>query len=177
VRSEALRKNTVWKRVPLAWKAVLILATALMTVSCYLVTIWASRCFRDFAINDTVSKRLKGRWQNIIRPLGVVAVSLFMFSCFLHVLFDCFWYRRQGLVEDGGDSVSADGGGGPVAAEGEELEPPADGGGAPPANEGPVAAPAPAAAQTTDQSTNVNGVNLGDSWTLQEHVDTGQGQR
>ena len=32
VRSEALRKNTVWKRVPLAWKAVLILATALMTV-------------------------------------------------------------------------------------------------------------------------------------------------
>ena len=39
-----------------------------------------------------------------------------------------------------------------------------------------VAAPAPAAAQTTNQSTNVNGVNLGDSWTLQEHVDTGQGQ-
>ena len=173
VRSEALRKNTVWKRVPLAWKAVLILATALMTVSCYLVTIWASRCFRDFAINDTVSKRLKGRWQNIIRPLGVVAVSLFMGSCFLHLLFDCFWYRRQGLVEDGGDSVLA--GGGPVAAEGEALEPPADGGGAAPANEEPVA-PAPAAAQT-NQSTNVNGVNLGDSWTLQEHVDTGQGQR
>ena len=173
MRSEALRKNTVWKRVPLAWKAVLILATALMTVSCYLVTIWASRCFRDFAINDTVSKRLKGRWQNIIRPLGVVAVSLFMFSCFLHLLFDCFWYRRQGLVEDGADSVPADGGGGPLAAEGEALEPPADA----PANEEPVAAPAPAAAQTTNQSTNVNGVSLGDSWTLQEHVDTGQGQR
>ena len=136
------------------------------------MTIWASRCFRDFAINDTVSKRLKGRWQNIIRPLGVVAVSLFMGSCFLHLLFDCFWYRRQASkVTDGG------GGGGPVAAEGEALEPPADGGGnAPPANEEPVA-PAPAAAQTTNQSTNVNGVNLGDSWTLQEHVDTGQGQR
>jgi len=96
-----------------------------------------------------------------------------MFSCFLHLLFDCFWYRRQGLVEDGG--VPADGGGGPGAAEGEELEPPADGGAAP-ANEEPVAAPAPATAQTTNQSTNVNGVNLGDSWTLQEHVDTGQGQ-
>ena len=96
-----------------------------------------------------------------------------MFSCFLHVLFDCFWYRRQATkVEDGGDSVSTDGGG-PVAAEGEELEPPADA----PANEEPVAAPAPATAQTTNQSTNVNGVNLEDSWTLQEHVDTGQGQR
>ena len=93
-----------------------------------------------------------------------------MFSCFLHLLFDCFWYRRQ--VEDGGDSVPADGGGGPVAAEGEELEPPADA----PANEEPVA-PAPAAAQTTSQSTNVRGLNLEDSWTLQEHVDTGQGQR
>ena len=137
-----------------------------MTASCYLVTIFASRCFRDFAINDTVSKRLKGRWQNIIRPLGVVAVSLFMGSCFLHLLFDCFWYRRQA-------SKVADGGGGPVAAEGEELEPPADA----PANEEPVAAPAPATAQTTSQSTNVRGLNLGDSWTLQEHVDTGQGQR
>ena len=145
-----------------------------MTVSCYLVTIWASRCFRDFAINDTVSKRLKGRWQNIIRPLGVVAVSLFMFSCFLHLLFDCFWYRRQAvLFITAEDIVPADGGGGPVAAEGEELEPPADA----PANEEPVAAPAPAAAQTTNQSTNVNRVNLEDSWTLQEHVDTGQGQR
>ena len=101
-----------------------------------------------------------------------------MFSCFLHLLFDCFWYRRQAvLFITAEDIVPADGGGGPVAAEGEELEPPADGGGnAPPANEEPVA-PAPAAAQTTNQSTNVNGVNLEDSWTLQEHVDTGQGQR
>ena len=122
-----------------------------MTVSCYLVTIWASRCFRDFAINDTVSKRLKGRWQNIIRPLGVVAVSLFMFSCFLHLLFDCFWYRRQAaLVEDGGDSV------------------PADGGDAPPANEEPVAAPAPATAQTNTTETNVNAVDLTRSWSHEE---------
>ena len=149
-----------------------------MTVSCYLVTIWASRCFRDFAINDTVSKRLKGRWQNIIRPLGVVAVSLFMGSCFLHVLFDCFWYRRQGLVEDGGESVPADGGGGPVAAEGEELEPPADGGAAP-ANEEPrvhVAShaitipfntepesPAPAA-----QTTNVERTVYTSGWTAED---------
>ena len=125
------------------------------------MTIWASRCFRDFAINDTVSKRLKGRWQNIIRPLGVVAVSLFMFSCFLHMLFDCFWYRRQAVLFITAEDIV-----------------PADGGGdAPPADEEPVAAPAPATAQTTNQSTNVNGVNLGDSWTLQEHVDTGQGQR
>ena len=132
-------------------------ATALMTASCYLVTIFASRCFRDFAINDTVSKRLKGRWQNIIRPLGVVAVSLFMFSCFLHLLFDCFWYRRQaaGLVEDGG---------GPVAAEGEALEPPADVGGAAPANEEPVAAPAPAAAQTT----NVERTVYTSGWTAED---------
>ena len=103
-----------------------------------------------------------------------------MGSCFLHLLFDCFWYRRQ--VEDGGDSVPADGGGGPVAAEGEELEPPADGGGnAPPANEEPRVhtaslaitipfntepeSPAPAPAQTTSQSTNVRNIDTGDSWT------------
>ena len=102
----------------------MILATALMTASCYLVTIWASRCFRDFAINDTVSKRLKGRWQNIIRPLGVVAVSLFMGSCFLHLLFDCFWYRRQAVLFITAEDIV-----------------PADGGDAPPASEEPVAAP------------------------------------
>ena len=149
MRSEALRKNTVWKRVPLAWKAVLILATALMTASCYLVTIWASRCFRDFAINDTVSKRLKGRWQNIIRPLGVVAVSLFMFSCFLHLLFDCFWYRRQAVLFITAEDIV-----------------PADGGGdTPPANEEPAAAPAPATAQTTNTTdTNVNAVDLTRPW-------------
>ena len=104
------------------------------------------------------------------------------------MLFDCFWYRRQGLVEDGGE-----GGGGPVAAEGEELEPPADGGGAaPPANEervhtashaitipfntdpeSPPASPAPAPAQTTSQSTNVRNIDTGDSW----NGDTSQGQR
>ena len=82
-----------------------------------------------------------------------------MFSCFLHLLFDCFWYRRQAVLFITAEDIV-----------------PADGGDAPPASEEPVAAPAPAAAQTTNQSTNVNGVNLGDSWTLQEHVDTGQGQ-
>ena len=105
-------------------------------------------------------------------------------SCFLHLLFDCFWYRRQ--VEDGGDSVPADGGGGPVAAEGEELEPPADGGGAAPANEEPrvhtaslaitipfntepespapaAAAPAPAA-----QTTNVERTVYTSGWTAED---------
>ena len=106
-------------------------------------------------------------------------------SCFLHLLFDCFWYRRQ--VEDGGDSVPADGGGGPVAAEGEELELPADGGGnAPPANEEPrvhtaslaitipfntepespapaAAAPAPAA-----QTTNVERTVYTSGWTAED---------
>ena len=121
-----------------------------------------------------------------------------MFSCFLHLLFDCFWYRRQAvLFITAEDIVPADGGGGPVAAEGEELEPPADGGGnAPPANEervhiashaitipfntdpeSPPASAAPAAAQTTSQSTNVRNIDTGHSWTAQEYVETPQGQR
>ena len=111
-----------------------------------------------------------------------------MFSCFLHLLFDCFWYRRQaGLVED--ESVPADGGGGPVAAEGEELEPPADGGGAPPANEervhvashaitipfntepeSPPASPAPAAAAPAPaaQTTNVERTVYTSGWTAED---------
>ena len=78
---------------------------------------------------------------------------------------DCLAWREWRLLADGG---------GPVAAEGEELEPPADGGGAPPANEERVhvashaitipfntdpESPAPAAAQTTSQSTNVRNID------------------
>ena len=88
-----------------------------------------------------------------------------MGSCFLHVLFDCFWYRRQ--AEDGGDSVPADGGGGPVAAEGEALEPPADA----PANEEPVAAPAPATAAPAPaaaQTTNVERTVYTSGWTAED---------
>ena len=76
-------------------------------------------------------------------------VSLFMFSCFLHLLFDCFWYRRQAVLFITAEDIV-----------------PADGGGdAPPADEEPVAAPAPAAAQTTNTTdTNVNAVDLTRSW-------------
>ena len=96
---------------------------------------------------------------------------------------DCLAWREWRLLADGG---------GPVAAEGEELEPPADGGGAPPANEERVhvashaitipfntdpESPAPAAAQTTSQSTNVRNIDTGDAWTQEEYVDTSQGQR
>ena len=71
-----------------------------------------------------------------------------MFSCFLHLLFDCFWYRRQAvLFITAEDIVPADGGGGAV-----------------PANED-AAAPAPAAAQTTNTTdTNVNAVDLTRPW-------------
>ena len=72
-----------------------------------------------------------------------------MFSCFLHLLFDCFWYRRQAVLFITAEDIV-----------------PADGGGdAPPADEEPVAAPAPAAAQTTNTTdTNVNAVDLTRSW-------------
>ena len=71
-----------------------------------------------------------------------------MFSCFRHLLFDCFWYRRQAvLFITAEDIVPADGGGGAV-----------------PANED-AAAPAPAAAQTTNTTdTNVNAVDLTRPW-------------
>ena len=70
------------------------------------------------------------------------------FSCFLHLLFDCFWYRRQAVLFITAEDIV-----------------PADGGDAPPASEEPVAAPAPAAAPTTNTTdTNVNPVDLTRPW-------------
>ena len=42
---------------------------------------------------------------------------------------------------------------------------------------GDAVAPAPAAAQTTSQSTHVRNIDTGEAWTAQEYVETPQGQR
>ena len=118
-RAKRLAARTVWTEVPSFWRAVLAFATVLMTSSCYLVTLWGSSCFRDFAINDTVSKRLKGDWKNIIRPLGVVACGLFAASCALHLAFHYIWYSGQ--ADRGGADVDGGGGGGGEAKDNDGL--------------------------------------------------------
>ena len=58
-----------------------------MTASCYLCTYWGANCFREFNIDDSVSKRLDGKMGSIVRPAGYVAMLLFAVSCLILYLF------------------------------------------------------------------------------------------
>ncbi|KAH8047840.1 hypothetical protein JL722_12861 [Aureococcus anophagefferens] len=103
-RRRRLAANTRWARVPGSWRAALAAATVFMTASSYLCTYWSSDCFREFAIDDSVAKRL-GHWSRILKPPGVFALALFTVSCVIHGAFHFGWFRHQthATAADGGD--------------------------------------------------------------------------
>ena len=107
-RRRRLAANTRWARVPGSWRAALAAATVFMTASSYLCTYWSSDCFREFAIDDSVAKRL-GHWSRILKPPGVFALALFTASCVIHGAFHFGWFRHQthATAADGGDGADA----------------------------------------------------------------------
>ena len=107
-RRRRLAANTRWARVPGTWRAALAAATVFMTASSYLCTYWSSDCFREFAIDDSVAKRL-GHWSRILKPPGVFALALFTASCVIHGAFHFGWFRHQthATAADGGDGADA----------------------------------------------------------------------
>ena len=106
-RRRRLAANTRWARVPGTWRAALAAATVFMTASSYLCTYWSSDCFREFAIDDSVAKRL-GHWSRILKPPGVFALALFTASCVIHGAFHFGWFRHQThATADDGDGADA----------------------------------------------------------------------
>ena len=106
-RRRRLAANTRWARVPGTWRAALGAATVFMTASSYLCTYWSSDCFREFAIDDSVAKRL-GHWSRILKPPGVFALALFTASCVIHGAFHFGWFRHQThATADDGDGADA----------------------------------------------------------------------
>ena len=106
-RRRRLAANTRWARVPGTWRAALAAATVFMTASSYLCTYWSSDCFREFAIDDSVAKRL-GHWSRILKPPGVFALALFTVSCVIHGAFHFGWFRHQThATADDGDGADA----------------------------------------------------------------------
>ena len=86
-RSKEIKQELEWVKLPHKWKIIIILSIGTLSIACYITTLYPSNCFRSFAVNDRVSKRLNGNWTNIIRPLGLITLSLFSFSSLLYGLF------------------------------------------------------------------------------------------
>jgi hypothetical protein len=58
-----------------------------MIASCYMVQLFADQCFREYQLTYTIEQHLDGDWKNIVKPLGVVANLLFLFSLVLLYVF------------------------------------------------------------------------------------------
>ena len=95
MRKEIYDTQTHWSRVPRFYKTVLTSAIVFLTVACWATTCYPSACFRDFAVNDRVSKRLQGNWTRIIKPLGLVALLCAFLAALLCMLFEWGWASRQ----------------------------------------------------------------------------------
>ena len=99
------KRLTAWSRVPEHWALFHIFGAVCMTTSCYLCTYWGANCFREFNIEDKVSKRLKGDMGSLIRPAGYVAMVLFVVACSAVYLFHSCWVPAQMSGDDPDDHL------------------------------------------------------------------------
>ena len=81
---------TRWDVVPGVSKTILILSVISMIAACYTVQIFGDQAFKSYQLTDTIKTRLNGDWKNIIEPLGLVSMVLFVFSIFLLQIF-MYW--------------------------------------------------------------------------------------
>lgn len=91
VKKKLYEDATRWKskHIPVS-KCLLAAAVVLLQAACYLTTLYPSACFRDFAVDDTVSEKLKGRWTRLIKLPGLVAICLFGAALIFYFIFE-YW--------------------------------------------------------------------------------------
>uniref|UniRef100_A0A7S1UH17 Uncharacterized protein n=1 Tax=Phaeomonas parva TaxID=124430 RepID=A0A7S1UH17_9STRA len=101
--SVQLEEATKWKRLFARGQHMkaylLIIFAALMVLSCWLTTFFSKRCFRTFALTDTIDDKLNGKAltmdgsAGLTKPLGVVALYLIFIALFGYLWF-YFWARK-----------------------------------------------------------------------------------
>eukprot|EP00980_Cylindrotheca_fusiformis_P002222 scaffold517_cov119-Cylindrotheca_fusiformis.AAC.5 len=75
------KEVTQWQFVPFVPKMILRISLTTMTVSCYMVQLFANSSFADYQLTYTIDENLDGDWTNILLPLGRTASLLFVVSC------------------------------------------------------------------------------------------------
>mmetsp|Transcript_2489 Transcript_2489/g.5166 ORF Transcript_2489/g.5166 Transcript_2489/m.5166 type:complete len:926 (+) Transcript_2489:227-3004(+) len=85
---------TQWRVVPLFMKTMLLSSLAMITASCYMVQFFASMCFIEHSLTDSVQYNLGGNPLNIFLPLGWVAIGLFSAATMFLWMF-CTWGKAQ----------------------------------------------------------------------------------
>mmetsp|Transcript_27340 Transcript_27340/g.41158 ORF Transcript_27340/g.41158 Transcript_27340/m.41158 type:complete len:932 (+) Transcript_27340:150-2945(+) len=90
-RDEALRQAyselSQWEILPSWARFLLCVSLSCMIVTCYMVQLFASYCFRDFQLTDSIETALDGDWKNLTKPLGIAANILLLTSVVLLQIF------------------------------------------------------------------------------------------
>ncbi|GFH51182.1 hypothetical protein CTEN210_07657 [Chaetoceros tenuissimus] len=92
--SNAYNQVTEWSLLPLWSKFVLGSSLATMITSCYLVQLFADKCFTEYQLTYTIDEHLDGDWKNLVKPLGIVANILLLVSCLLLYIFRSWAMRK-----------------------------------------------------------------------------------
>jgi len=92
--NKAYKEVTEWKLVPWCAKATLILSMLCIIASCWMVQMFQDRCFEDYELTHSITEHLDGDWKNFLKPVGTLAILLFIFSIILLQFFS-IWATRQ----------------------------------------------------------------------------------
>jgi hypothetical protein len=109
--NEAYQEVTQWKDIPSFAQIILILSLASMITSCYMVQLFQDDAFQEYQLTYTIDKHLDGDWKNIVKPIGWVAILLFIASIAFLMIFK-FWAngkaRKLLVKKEKSDSVKID---------------------------------------------------------------------
>jgi hypothetical protein len=98
-------RATTWEVLPLAAKGLLLMATAVMVASCYMVQLLA--CFQVYELTSSVGDLDGGQWYNLMTGTGFVAVGLFAASAALFYVFSKWAACRAAAWSDDSPTPTA----------------------------------------------------------------------
>jgi len=73
--------KTRWFLVPTWLRCVIVVGVVAMSVSCYAFAVFSDSCFYEFGVEMKISQLPGGNAHRIVKPLGYVAVGIFLFGC------------------------------------------------------------------------------------------------
>lgn len=92
---EAYKEVTQWFLVPVWAKIILICSLVTIITSFYMLQLFYEEAFTQYELTSTIDEHLDGDWKNLVRPLGQVALILFVVSTVLVILFNS-WANVSG---------------------------------------------------------------------------------
>lgn len=88
--NEAYQEVTQWRELPTAAQILLLISLACMITSCYMIQLFQNDSFAEYQLTYNIKDHLNGDWKNLVKPIGLVAILLFLASMFFLMIFRCW---------------------------------------------------------------------------------------